>query len=131
MTMKKKIKILLIALLSMSLTGCLYDLIDPKVTVSPDTLPDAISGQSYYVKINISGGIGAVSHFPLQDFRPEHSGLTIDVCEPAKEPVRYECLVVKGTPAIKGPIVIDIGGGTIGGGGRGRFSKTYIINVSE
>ncbi|EAW1174086.1 hypothetical protein S922_21285 [Salmonella enterica subsp. enterica] len=106
-------------------------MIAPKVTVSPDSLPDAISGKNYYAKIDISGGIGPVPFFPLKDFRPENSGLTIDVCEPDEEPVIYECLVVKGIPVIKGPIVLEIGGGTVGGGGRGRFSKTYIINVLE
>lgn len=53
--------------------------------------------------------------------------LTIDVCEPDDN----GCLVVQGVPVVKGPIVIEIEGRMIGRGGRGRFSKTYTINVSE
>ncbi|WP_237142885.1 hypothetical protein [Salmonella enterica] len=82
-------------------------------------------------KLIFQAGLDQFLFFPLKDFRPENSGLTIDVCEPDEEPVIYECLVVKGIPVIKGPIVLEIGGGTVGGGGRGRFSKTYIINVLE
>lgn len=125
--MKKIIRFLLICSLSISLTGCLHMLIIQKTTVSPDSLPDAKLGQSYYAKIEISGGVGPVPFFPLKDFRPENSGLTIDVCEPDPN----SCLIVQGIPVVKGAIVIEIGGFSIGGGGRGRFGKIYTINVSE
>ncbi len=124
--MKKLTSILVIGFL---LIGC-----TPRVVITPDKLPDAVIGNYYYERIDISRGSGPISAGSFYyHITPENSGLEIIFPE-INGVSEYNNMAVQGVPKLLEEITVRVKGAMIPVslfGGSSEFDKTYAIKVKE
>lgn len=111
------------------LVGC-----TSKVIITPDKLPDAVIGNYYYERIDISRGSGPISAVSFYyHITPENSGLEIIFPE-INGVSEYNNIAVQGLPKLLEDITVRVKGAMIPVslfGGSSEFDKTYIIKVKE
>jgi len=84
-------------------------------------------------KIYISGRSGPVTSSHSYTLIPQNPGLNIDYCD-IKSPVRYNCIVISGTPKKAGAVIAHLIGGTIPTSlfsHSEEFDKKINISISD
>lgn len=118
-------KILFYLLVSLLIIACTH-----KTYFSPNELPVARFGQSYYAEITIHSAPGPVIQESFKYLiKPENSGLVLKPLDTSAN-FPYNNLKIVGIPNTIGEVIIQFGGTTCGTSFPGRdFDKTYIIKV--